>query len=175
MARTPVISSLRRAYRLASLAARRGPATPPLDELVDLAYSRRRFLQQSAVVSATALVAGCAVPSAPAPPAATATPSGGPSGPPRIAIIGAGVAGLNAAYKLQKAGITAKVFEGANRTGGRMFTATDLGKPFGGGPGEDMFKSFMTEAFGKQMAKAGGIGVADAVGREMLKLQGLTE
>ena len=126
MARTPLISSLRRAYRLASLAARRGPATPPLDELVDLAYSRRRFLQQSAVVSATALVAGCAVPSAPAPPAATATPSGGPSGPPRIAIIGAGVAGLNAAYKLQKAGITAKVFEGANRTGGRMFTATDL-------------------------------------------------
>lgn len=58
---------------------------------------------------------------------------------------------------------------------GQMFTATDLGKPFGGGPGEDMFKSFMTEAFGKQMAKAGGIGVADAVGREMLKLQGLTE
>lgn len=58
---------------------------------------------------------------------------------------------------------------------GQMFTATDLGKPFGGGPGEDMFKSFMTDAFAKQMAKSGGIGVADAVGREMLKLQGLTE
>lgn len=58
---------------------------------------------------------------------------------------------------------------------GQMFTATDLGAPFGGGPGEDMFKSFMTEAFGKQMAKSGGIGVADAVGREMLKMQGLTE
>ena len=36
------------------------------------------------------------------------------------------MAGLNVAYKLQKAGLTAKVFEGANRTGGRMFTATDL-------------------------------------------------
>jgi Rod binding domain-containing protein len=58
---------------------------------------------------------------------------------------------------------------------GQMFTATDLGAPFGGGPGEDMFKSFMTDAFAKQMAKAGGIGVADAVGREMLKMQGLTE
>ena len=58
---------------------------------------------------------------------------------------------------------------------GQMFTATDLGAPFGGGPGETMFKSFMTEAFAKQMAKSGGIGVADAVGREMLKMQGLTE
>lgn len=58
---------------------------------------------------------------------------------------------------------------------GQMFTATDLGAPFGGGPGEAMFKSFMTDAFAGQMAKSGGIGVADAVGREMLKMQGLTE
>ena len=53
MARTPFrFASLQRAYRLASLSARRGPDTPPLDELVELAYSRRRFLQQSAAVSA---------------------------------------------------------------------------------------------------------------------------
>jgi Rod binding domain-containing protein len=58
---------------------------------------------------------------------------------------------------------------------GQMFTATELGAPFGGGAGEDMFKSFMTDAFAKQMAKSGGVGVADAVGREMLKMQGLTE
>jgi monoamine oxidase len=36
------------------------------------------------------------------------------------------MAGLNAAYKLQKAGLRAKVFEGSDRTGGRMFTAKDL-------------------------------------------------
>ncbi len=36
------------------------------------------------------------------------------------------MAGLNVAYKLKQAGLTAKVFEGANRTGGRMFTATNL-------------------------------------------------
>ena len=130
MARTPLISSLQRAFRLAALSQRRGPNTPPLDELVELAYSRRRFLRQSAAVSAAALAVGCGG-AAPAPtaPASTgaATPGASPSGgAPRIAIVGGGVAGLNAAYKLQKAGITAKVFEGANRTGGRMFTATDL-------------------------------------------------
>jgi monoamine oxidase len=40
--------------------------------------------------------------------------------------VGAGVAGLNTAYKLQQTGLTATIFEGANRTGGRMFTARDL-------------------------------------------------
>ena len=30
------------------------------------------------------------------------------------------------AYKLQKAGLKAKIYEGADRTGGRMFTATNL-------------------------------------------------
>jgi monoamine oxidase len=125
VARTPLIASLQRAYRLAALSARRGPGTPPLDELVDIAYSRRLFLRQS-VGATAALAAGCGAPSpAPAPPAGASPGASGPTAP-RIAIVGAGVAGLNAAYKLQKAGLTAKVFEGANRTGGRMFTATDL-------------------------------------------------
>jgi len=47
--------------------------------------------------------------------------------------------------------------------------------PFGGGPGEDMWKSFLTEAMAKDMARRGGIGVSKAVEREMLKLQGLKE
>ena len=55
----------------------------------------------------------------------------------------------------------------------QMFEGTDPPKPFGGGPGETMFRSLMTEAMAKQMSKAGGVGVADAVNREMLKLQGL--
>ena len=45
---------------------------------------------------------------------------------------------------------------------------------FGGGPGEAIFKSFLTDAMAKQVAKAGGIGVGQAVAREMLKMQGLT-
>ena len=56
----------------------------------------------------------------------------------------------------------------------QMFEGVETSAPFGGGPGETMFKSFMTEAMAKKMADRGGIGIANSVGREMLKLQGLT-
>jgi Rod binding domain-containing protein len=56
----------------------------------------------------------------------------------------------------------------------QMFEGVNVSAPFGGGPGEDMFKSFMTEAMAKQMTRAGGVGLADQVSREMLKLQGLS-
>jgi Rod binding domain-containing protein len=47
--------------------------------------------------------------------------------------------------------------------------------PFGGGPGEEMWTSFLADAMAKQMVRAGGIGVSKAVAREMLTLQGLKE
>jgi Rod binding domain-containing protein len=56
---------------------------------------------------------------------------------------------------------------------GQMFEGTDTPAPFGGGPGESMFKSFLTEAMANKMTASGGIGVAAAVQREMLKMQGL--
>ncbi len=49
-----------------------------------------------------------------------------PKGP--VAIIGGGVAGLTAAYRLQAAGATPIVFEASNRWGGRMFTHYDFYK-----------------------------------------------
>jgi Rod binding domain-containing protein len=55
----------------------------------------------------------------------------------------------------------------------QMFEGTETAAPFGGGPGETMFRSILTEAMAKQVVKAGGIGVAASVEREMLKLQGL--
>jgi len=58
---------------------------------------------------------------------------------------------------------------------GEMFQGVETAAPFGGGQGEKMFQSFMNDAFAKHMAKHGGIGVADAVTREMLKLQGLSQ
>ena len=48
------------------------------------------------------------------------------------------------------------------------------GGPFGGGHGEEMFRSLLTDSMAKEMTKAGGIGLADTVQREILKLQGLT-
>jgi monoamine oxidase len=126
------VASLRRAFQLARIASKRGPDTPPLDELIEMSYSRRRFLQHSAIVSAGALAARCGGGTTVTPPPGNQAPGTPPpaaaprAGAPRIAIVGGGMAGLNAAYKLQQAGLTAKIFEGANRTGGRMFTATDL-------------------------------------------------
>jgi monoamine oxidase len=43
-----------------------------------------------------------------------------------VAIIGAGMAGLNACYQLKKHGIHATVYEASVRAGGRMFTLKDV-------------------------------------------------
>jgi monoamine oxidase len=43
---------------------------------------------------------------------------------PAIAIIGGGIAGLNAAYQLKKAGLKATVYEASNRLGGRIQSVT---------------------------------------------------
>ena len=56
---------------------------------------------------------------------------------------------------------------------GQMFDGVDAGA-FGGGAGEDAFKSFMTEAFAKSMAQGGGVGLSKDLTREMLKMQGLS-
>jgi monoamine oxidase len=127
LSRSPLFDSLRRAIRVAALSAREHPGLPPVDELLELSLTRRRFLKNSAAVTAAATVAaGCGTQEAPPPPpSATPAPQTGPQAP-RIAIVGAGVSGLNAAYKLKQAGLTATIYEGANRTGGRMFTARDL-------------------------------------------------
>ena len=125
MSRSPLFDSLRQALRIAALAAREQPGAPPIDELIDMAHSRRRFMRESALATAGLAIAGCrpATPtSGNASPAAPAAAGGGT----RIAIVGGGMAGLNTAYKLQKAGLRATIYEGADRTGGRIFTATNL-------------------------------------------------
>jgi len=43
---------------------------------------------------------------------------------PRIAIVGAGIAGLNAALTLQDAGLSCDLYEASNRVGGRMHSDT---------------------------------------------------
>jgi monoamine oxidase len=67
----------------------------------------------------------------------------------RIAIIGAGIAGLHAGFILKQKGYTAQLFEGSDRTGGRMFSAqnilgngltTELGGEFIDSGHKDMLK-----------------------------------
>ena len=55
----------------------------------------------------------------------------------------------------------------------QMFDGAETAPPFGGGPGEQMFKSFMAEAMAKKIVAGGGIGLAASVQREMLKMQGM--
>jgi flagellar protein FlgJ len=55
----------------------------------------------------------------------------------------------------------------------QMFEGPETAAPFGGGPGEQMFKSFMAEAIANKMVKSGGVGLAASVQHEMLKMQGL--
>jgi Rod binding domain-containing protein len=56
-----------------------------------------------------------------------------------------------------------------------MFNGLSTDGPFGGGPSESTYRTFMMDAFGKQMSRAGGIGVSSSIEREMLKMQGLSE
>jgi Rod binding domain-containing protein len=58
---------------------------------------------------------------------------------------------------------------------GHMFAGIDAGGPFGGGKAEETWRSMMIEEYGRVMAKAGGLGIADAVMAEMLRIQEAAE
>lgn len=52
-----------------------------------------------------------------------------------------------------------------------MFEGIETDGMFGGGQGEEMWRSLMVDEYGKSIAKQGGIGIADAVMRTMLEMQ----
>lgn len=52
-----------------------------------------------------------------------------------------------------------------------MFEGLRTDGPFGGGQGEETWRSFMIEAMAKQTVRSGGIGLADQVVSQMLKMQ----
>lgn len=55
-----------------------------------------------------------------------------------------------------------------------MFVGLE-GGAFGGGPGEQVYRQMLVEQYGKSLARNGGIGIADQVQREILKLQEVDE
>lgn len=128
---TPLLRALQQAFNLA--VAANEPGAPAAGELADLAttHNRRDFLASAAkmglLVSAGGLLAACEAPMvAPAQPAGSAGADVKAGAQPSIVVVGAGMAGLNCAYQLRKAGYTASVYEGSTRTGGRIFTAQSL-------------------------------------------------
>ncbi len=52
-----------------------------------------------------------------------------------------------------------------------MFQGLETDELFGGGAGEDIYRSVLVEEYGKAIARAGGIGLSDAIQREILRLQ----
>jgi flagellar protein FlgJ len=52
-----------------------------------------------------------------------------------------------------------------------MFQDLKTDGPTGGGSAEGMWRSMLVDEMGKSMAKAGGIGLADQVKRQMLQAQ----
>ena len=52
-----------------------------------------------------------------------------------------------------------------------MFAGIETNEMFGGGHGETMMRSMLVDEYAKEMTRAGGIGIADAVTREILKIQ----
>lgn len=52
-----------------------------------------------------------------------------------------------------------------------MFETLGTDGMFGGGSGERVYRSLLVEEYGKAIASSGGVGIADQVEQEMLKLQ----
>jgi Rod binding domain-containing protein len=52
-----------------------------------------------------------------------------------------------------------------------MFSGVDADKMFGGGTGENVYRSLLLQEYSKVAAKSGSTGIADAVQREILRLQ----
>ena len=115
MARTPLLRAFRKLAEEHRTAERLG--IPPAElrgQREEAALSRREFLKRAGATGAAVALAG---------PAAFAQRAGAATAP-RIAIVGGGIAGLNAALTLADKGVASTVYEASTRFGGRMHSDT---------------------------------------------------
>lgn len=97
-------------------------ARTPLANAVEEAFSKvaadeSRTTRRGLLKGAGAAVAGAGILGSLTRPARARS-----AGAPRIVVVGAGLAGLTAAYRLQQAGLYAEVHEASSRVGGRCWT-----------------------------------------------------
>ena len=112
MARSPLMRALKRLAREHAEASRRGVEVAKVrEEWAAASLERRRFLQGVGAAAGAALISGSRTAKA-------------ANSKPKIAIVGAGIAGLNAALTLQDAGFASTIYESSDRIGGRMHSDT---------------------------------------------------
>jgi monoamine oxidase len=110
MAKTPLVQGLRRIYQIARFAQQRHLTSATAQEIWELRISRRRWLQGSLVATGAL--------------AALAAERKVDATVPPVLIVGAGIAGLTAAYYLHQAGVPVRIVEASKRVGGRMLSQT---------------------------------------------------
>lgn len=86
---------------------------------------------------------------------------------------GAGMPSIAGAVTPEKARQVSEEFEAVflSQMLKPMFANSDAEAPFGGGFAEEMWRSLQVDEYGKAMARAGGVGIADAVMQEILRNQ----
>ncbi len=109
MAHTPLLRWFQQLYRDLEIAEKLGRSVDEIQaERHRLRHTRRGFLKAAGGAAAVRVLARPARLSA--------------AGSPRIAIVGGGIAGLNAALVLSDAGYASTVYEASGRIGGRMYS-----------------------------------------------------
>lgn len=123
MARTPLMQALKRLTSEYTEATERRIPIEQVRAERDVRISRRTLLKGAGALA----VGSVAMPSLSGlVERTTAWAAGRAGGQPRIAIIGAGIAGMNAALTLHDNGLAATVYEASSRIGGRMDSNTTL-------------------------------------------------
>jgi monoamine oxidase len=166
--KTTLHHALRRAFRLAQ--SLDSQYETPLEDLLAARAqhlrTRRDFLKTTARTSLLLGLGGAGAG------AELLTQMGKP--PARIAIVGAGLAGLSAGYHLRRKGVLADIFEGDKRAGGRVKSArifdggnlnTEIGAEFIDSAHNDLF--WLVRALGLQDkimdTEADTFGIRDAI------------
>lgn len=120
MPRTPLLAQLVQAAQSAHTSLRTGV---PVDEVLGGAPVTRRALLGYAAAGAGLAACAGADRVAGVPARRLAARAGAPGA--RVAVVGAGLAGLTCAYRLRQQGVTATVYEASGRLGGRCWTRRD--------------------------------------------------
>ncbi|HSM05909.1 MAG TPA: FAD-dependent oxidoreductase [Longimicrobiales bacterium] len=116
MARSPLFHLLRRTLRQSwsnQIAAHEPGSGFPEVSGSRRTVSRRDFLRTSGLAAAGLSLGGCGV---------SFQARGAPVTDEPVLVVGGGIAGLTAAWRLTQAGVPVRVLEAQDRTGGRMFS-----------------------------------------------------